>query len=211
MPGGPSEWLSLYLKNHHPILQQLKKEGLILREKIYERKFHAESPAWDVQSFCAVLGVTEENERLRGAGPGDGRPGKADLWEGVFRDLGERGLNLEKVELGIMDGLPGLEQTFKRFFPRAQTQRCQKHAKANACRRVRKKERDLFSKALHTVFYAPTESEARAAFFKVKEQWGRLFPSAVQVIEKDLIRCSPSSSSMPRIGRCCGPPIPSSA
>jgi transposase-like protein len=51
---------------------------------------------------------------------------------------------------------------------------------------VRKKERELFSKALNTVFYAPTESKARAAFFKVKEQWGRLFPSAVQVIEKDL-------------------------
>lgn len=47
MPGGPSEWLSLYLKNHHPVLQQLKKEGLILSERIYERKFHAESPAWD--------------------------------------------------------------------------------------------------------------------------------------------------------------------
>ncbi len=47
MPGGPSEWLSLYLKNHHPILRQLRKEGLILSEKLYERKFHAESPAWD--------------------------------------------------------------------------------------------------------------------------------------------------------------------
>ena len=47
MPGGPSEWLSLYLKNHHPILKQLKKEGLILSEHLYERRFHAESPAWD--------------------------------------------------------------------------------------------------------------------------------------------------------------------
>lgn len=47
MPGGPSEWLSLYLKNHHPILLQLKKQGLILRENLYERRFHAESPAWD--------------------------------------------------------------------------------------------------------------------------------------------------------------------
>jgi hypothetical protein len=47
MPGGPSEWLSLYLRNHHPILQQLKKDGLILSERIYERRFHAESPAWD--------------------------------------------------------------------------------------------------------------------------------------------------------------------
>jgi hypothetical protein len=47
VPGGTSEWLSLYLKNHHPILKQLKKEGLILSEKLYERRFHAESPAWD--------------------------------------------------------------------------------------------------------------------------------------------------------------------
>jgi len=47
MPGGPSEWLTLYLKNHHPILLQLRKEGLILSEKLYERRFHAESPAWD--------------------------------------------------------------------------------------------------------------------------------------------------------------------
>lgn len=47
MPGGPSEWLTLYLKNHHPILRQMAKEGLILSEKVYERRFHAESPAWD--------------------------------------------------------------------------------------------------------------------------------------------------------------------
>ena len=47
MPGGPSEWLTLYLKNHHPILRQEAKEGLILSEKVYERRFHAESPAWD--------------------------------------------------------------------------------------------------------------------------------------------------------------------
>jgi hypothetical protein len=46
-PGGPSEWLSLYLKNHHPILKQLQKEGLLLSEKLYERKFHSLSPAWD--------------------------------------------------------------------------------------------------------------------------------------------------------------------
>ena len=139
-----------------------------------------------VQSFCAVLGVTEENERFEVLALAMGDREGADLWEGVFQELTARGLELEAVELGIMDGLPGLEQTFKRFFPRAQTQRCQKHAKANACRRVRKKERELFSKALNTIFYAPTESEARASFFKVKQQWGRPFPSAVQVIEKDL-------------------------
>jgi putative transposase len=139
-----------------------------------------------VQSFCAVLGVTEENERFEVLALVMGDRERADLWEGVFGDLAGRGLDVEAVELGILDGLSGLEVSFKKFFPRAQTQRCQKHAKANACRRVRKNERELFSKALNTIFYAPTASAARAAFFTVKEQWGRLFPSAVQVIEKDL-------------------------
>lgn len=53
-----------------------------------------------------------------------------------------------------MDGLPGLESLFQKFPLRAQTQRCQKHAKANACRQVRKAEREEFSKDLNRVFYA---------------------------------------------------------
>jgi hypothetical protein len=76
---------------------------------------------------------------------------RMDLWETVFRSLLERGLNREAVELGIMDGRPGLESLFKRFFSRARTQRCQKHAKAKACRQVRKAERDEFSKDLNKV------------------------------------------------------------
>src|SRR5437879_9775837 len=98
------------------------------------------------QSFCAVLGVSEENERFEVLALEMGDRERADLWASLFEDLAERGLNLETVELGIMDGLPGLEAIFQRFFPRAQTQRCQKHAKANACRRVRKQERERFSK-----------------------------------------------------------------
>ncbi len=47
VPGGRGEWLALYKKNHHPILRRLAKDGLILSEKLYERRFHAESPDWD--------------------------------------------------------------------------------------------------------------------------------------------------------------------
>jgi hypothetical protein len=46
-PGAGAEWLALYKKNHNPVLQQLIKEGILLSEKLYERRFHAESPAWD--------------------------------------------------------------------------------------------------------------------------------------------------------------------
>ena len=47
VPGGTSEWLALYKKNHNPILKQLMKEGLLKSEKLYARRFHAETPAWD--------------------------------------------------------------------------------------------------------------------------------------------------------------------
>jgi len=47
VPGGASEWLTLYKKNHNPILLQSMKEGLLKSERLYERRFHAASPAWD--------------------------------------------------------------------------------------------------------------------------------------------------------------------
>ncbi|MBZ5542301.1 MAG: hypothetical protein LAO07_01310 [Acidobacteriia bacterium] len=46
-PGTTQEWLALYKKNHNPILKQLMKEGVLKSEKLYERRFHAASPAWD--------------------------------------------------------------------------------------------------------------------------------------------------------------------
>jgi len=47
VPGGTSEWLALYKKNHNPLLKELMKEGLLKSEKLYTRRFHAESPSWD--------------------------------------------------------------------------------------------------------------------------------------------------------------------
>jgi putative transposase len=138
------------------------------------------------QSFCAVLGVSEQNQCFEVLALEMGDRERVDLWESVFTSLVQRGLPAEAVELGIMDGLPGLQAVFKRFFPRAQTQRCQKHVKANACRRVRVKEREAFSKDVNKIFYASSESAARVAFFALKEQWGRPFPTAVQILERDL-------------------------
>jgi putative transposase len=141
------------------------------------------------QSFCGVLGVSEENERFEVLALEMGDRERADLWASLLGDLAERGLNLEAVELGILDGLPGLEAVFQRFFPRAQTQRCQKHAKANACRRVRKQERELFSKDLNAIFYAPTQSAARTAFFALKQQWGGCFLRRCRSSRKTWIPC----------------------
>jgi hypothetical protein len=47
IPGGTSEWKTLYSKNHYPVLQQLMKDGLLKSVNLYERRFHAAKPAWD--------------------------------------------------------------------------------------------------------------------------------------------------------------------
>ena len=138
------------------------------------------------QSFCAVLGISETNQTYEVLAVTMGDCERAELWADIFGDLARRGLDPQAVELGIMDGLPGLEDAFRRCFPRAQTQRCQVHAKRNALRRVRKAERPAFSAAVSRVFYASHESEARQQYHAFREQWQPRFPGAVALIERDL-------------------------
>ena len=138
------------------------------------------------QSFCAVLGISEASQTYEVLAVTMGDRERADLWADVFADLARRGLDISAVELGIMDGLPGLQAAFERSFPRARTQRCQVHAKRNALRRVRKSDRPAFSAGLSRVFYAGSTSEARQQFHAFREQWQPLFPGAVAVIERDL-------------------------
>ncbi len=38
---------------------------------------------------------------------------------------------------------------------------------------------------MNKIFYAPNQAAARTACFALKDRWGRLFPTAVGVIDKD--------------------------
>jgi transposase-like protein len=138
------------------------------------------------QSFCVVLGVSEEDETYEVLSITMGDREDADLWADIFNDLKRRGLNAEGVELGIMDGLTGLEDKLARCFQRATTQRCQVHAKRNALKRVRKDDRKVFKKDLDKVFYASGEADARKNFYTFRHNWQGSFPGAVGVIERDL-------------------------
>ena len=48
-PGKRTEWLALYKKYHYPVMQQFVKDGLLKSVKIYQRRFRAETPAWDYE------------------------------------------------------------------------------------------------------------------------------------------------------------------
>jgi putative transposase len=132
--------------------------------------------------FLAVIDARSADDKLEVLAIELGDKERKDLWAELFQHLIRRGLDPSAVELGIMDGLPGLAGAFAN----AATQRRPVHAKRNALKRVGRKERAAFSAGLERVFYAPNEARARAAFVELKGQWARAYPSAVAIIERDL-------------------------
>ena len=136
--------------------------------------------------FLAVIGVGAEDDRMEVLALTVGEKEQKSLWEELFRDLKRRGLDADGVELGIMDGLPGLESAFASAFSRAQTQRCQVHAKRNTLKRVSKKNREAFKADLDRIFYAQSEAKARQAYHKFVTAWERHYPTAVKIITRDL-------------------------
>lgn len=115
-----------------------------------------------------------------------GQKDNADSWAVVFEDLIRRGLNTNNVQIGVMDGLPGLEKKFKEFFTKSVTARCWVHAKVNAMHKCAARLKLPFEKLLNNVMYATSENQARLNFSLLKTQMGNDCERAVNCIEKDL-------------------------
>lgn len=132
-----------------------------------------------------VLGVDEEN-RMSILSISPGYKDNAESWREVFKDLVKRGLDPQAVQIGVMDGLPGLETAFKESFVRAVTARCWVHSLKNATAKVPERLRPAFKKLAHAVMYASSEASARQAFRALKHEMGHDAERSVRVLEKDL-------------------------
>lgn len=114
-----------------------------------------------------------------------GQKDNAESWRAVFKDLINRGLNPDLIQIGVMDGLPGLEKVFKETFTKSMTGRCWVHAKRNAMAKCSSRLSEVFEKLLNEVMYATSESQARLKFSQLKMQMGSDSERAVHCIEKD--------------------------
>jgi transposase-like protein len=110
----------------------------------------------------------------------------ADCWRAVFASLRDRKLDMGGVRVGIMDGLSGLENAFREFFPNAVTARCWVHALKNTLAKAPARLRDAFKRLAHKVMYAESEDAARIAFTALKDAMGGDAERAVRCLEKDL-------------------------
>lgn len=132
-----------------------------------------------------VLGIDEDN-RMSILTIQPGQKDNVECWREVFSDLIKRGLDANAVQIGVMDGLPGLENAFKESFAKAVTGRCWVHSLRNAMAKVPERLREPFKRLAHQIMYASSEAQARAAFSVLKTEMKNDAERSVRVIEKDL-------------------------
>ena len=140
------------------------------------------------EPVLVALGVTETGHRtVLGLQSGDKE--SATSWREMFKDLKKRGLDTGRVQLGIMDGLPGLERVFKEEFPKAKVQRCQIHVARNILAKVPKKLKKDVADEVRSIFYASSKSKAIEFFEAFKAHREKELPSAVKCLENALGSC----------------------
>jgi len=135
-----------------------------------------------------AIGVTKRGHKLV-LGMQSGDKESASSWREFFKDLKFRGLDGNSVTLGIMDGLTGLETTFKEEFSQAKVQRCTVHIDRNVLAKVPRKLKKTVAADLRSIFYAPSREKALEQFNTFKEKWSKDLPSAVGCLEKSIDSC----------------------
>jgi putative transposase len=135
-----------------------------------------------------VIGVSEEGRRfVLGLQSGDKE--SASCWREFFKDLKRRGLDANRIVLGVMDGLSGLEKVFKEEFPKSKVQRCQVHVARNALAKVPKKLKKAVADDIRSIFYASSKNKSLELFIEFKAKWEQTVPSAVKCLERSLDAC----------------------
>ncbi len=135
-----------------------------------------------------AIGVTEEGAKLV-AGLQSGDKESATSWREFFRDLKKRGLDGSKVQLGIMDGLPGLETVFKEEFSDAKVQRCQVHVARNIIAKVPHNLKQAVADDMRSIFYASSKEKAKVFYKEFQEKWAKEIPSAVKSLDQSIDSC----------------------
>ena len=135
-----------------------------------------------------IIGVALNGQKLV-LGLQSGDKESASSWREFFKDLKARGLQGNRIELGIMDGLPGLETVFGEEFPKAKIQRCQVHVARNVLAKVPRKLKQQVADDMRSIFYASTKKKARAFQEEFVKKWEKDVPSAVKCLQASSKAC----------------------
>jgi putative transposase len=135
-----------------------------------------------------AIGVREDGTKLV-LSLQSGDKESASAWREFFKDLKKRGLDRSLVQLGIMDGLTGLEKVFQEEFSHAKIQHCQVHVARNVLAKVPKNIKQAVADDLRSIFYASSRKKADEFAVAFAERWGKDIPSAVKCLSNFLDSC----------------------
>lgn len=136
-----------------------------------------------------VVGVRKDSNQKMFLCIQKGDKESASTWREIFKDLKRRGLRKELIELGIMDGIPGLMKVFEEEFPNSKVQRCQVHVARNVLTKVSHGKRTEVADSLRDIFYASSKPKAKEAFHRFCEKYQKDHPSAVLCLSNVIEPC----------------------
>ena len=147
--------------------------------------FHVRRTTVDKEPTLVVLGVDEKGRKSVLSMVSGDKENKS-TWQTVFAELKARGLDGCAVELGIMDGLSGLEEAFTDAFVNAKAARCWVHKARNTMTRVPRRYQAAFVEDWNKVAHASNFDEARGAFDALKQRWSKDAGDAVACMARDI-------------------------
>lgn len=110
-----------------------------------------------------------------------------ESWKSTLQDLVDRGM--VEPKLLITDGNPGLCRAMKEVLPGAARQRCTAHKTRNVLSRIKKSRQVEAKRALNNIFQAACLEDALKAASDFHRRYGKEFPTATEVLAKDLPDC----------------------
>ncbi len=139
--------------------------------------------------MLVVIGVTEDKGQKMFLCIQGGDKESATTWREIFKDMKSRGLDHNRIQLGVMDGLSGLEKVFEEEFSNAKIQRCQVHVCRNVLVKTPRKMKAEVSDHLRDIFYATGKKKALEHYKTFVEKYEKDIPSAVKSLGNSIKSC----------------------
>lgn len=99
------------------------------------------------------------------------------FWLGMLNDLKNRGVR--DVLFFCVDGLPGFKEAIEAVYPQTEIQRCVIHMLRNSFKYINYNDLKKFASDFKAVYNAPNETAALAQLERIREQWGKKYPYAI--------------------------------
>jgi len=144
-----------------------------------------------------VVGINCDGDRdVLGLWAGTGGEG-AKHWMNVLTELRNRGV--ADVLICCCDGLKGLPEAIAEVWPQATVQECVVHLVRSSLRYASRKHWGSITKALRTIYTAPTIDAAEARFAEFEESWGHLYPAIIRLWRSSWEQFTPFLTFPPEI------------